>query len=72
MQKNKIDQAVQFSIDHETSWSREITANWGIHHEDPPPWNRLLGSVHERGSSNMNKVSMALQRWPSLVAALEA
>ena len=49
MQKNKIDQAVQFSIDHETSWSREITANWGIHHEDPPPWNRLLGPVHARG-----------------------
>ena len=49
MQKNKIDQAVQFSIDHETPWSREITDKWGIHHEDPPPWNRLLGPVHERG-----------------------
>ena len=49
MQKNKIDQAVQFSIVHETSWSREITANWGIHHEDPPPWNRLLGPVQARG-----------------------
>ena len=49
MQKNKIDQAVQFSINHETPWSREITDKWGIHHEDPPPWNRLLGPVHERG-----------------------
>ena len=49
MQNNKLDQAVQFSIDHETPWSREITDKWGIHHEDPPPWNRLLGPVHERG-----------------------
>ncbi len=22
---------------------------WGIHHQDPPPWNRLLGPVHSRG-----------------------
>ena len=49
MQNNKLDQAVQFSIEHETPWSREITDKWGIHHEDPPPWNRLLGPVHERG-----------------------
>lgn len=49
MQNKKIEQAVQFSIDHETSWSREIGDRWGIHHEDPPPWNRLLGPVHARG-----------------------
>jgi CubicO group peptidase (beta-lactamase class C family) len=46
---NKLEQAVQFAIDHETPWSREIGDAWGIHHQDPPPWNRLLGPVHARG-----------------------
>jgi CubicO group peptidase (beta-lactamase class C family) len=45
-----IEQAVQFAIDHETPWSREIGPAWGIHHVDPPPWNRLLGPVHARGA----------------------
>jgi CubicO group peptidase (beta-lactamase class C family) len=49
MPKPTLEQAVQFAIDHETPWSREIDANWGIHHDDPPPWNRLLGPVHARG-----------------------
>lgn len=44
-----LEHAVQFAIDHETPWTREITDKWGIHHEDPPPWNRLLGPVHARG-----------------------
>jgi CubicO group peptidase (beta-lactamase class C family) len=49
MQNKQLEQAVQFAIDHEISWSREITDNWGVHHQDPPPWNRLLGPVHARG-----------------------
>jgi CubicO group peptidase (beta-lactamase class C family) len=49
MRNNKLEQAVQFAIDHETPWSREIGDAWGIHHQDPPPWNRLLGPVHARG-----------------------
>jgi CubicO group peptidase (beta-lactamase class C family) len=49
MRNKKIEQAVQYAIDHETSWSREIDDRWGIHHDDPPPWNRLLGPVHARG-----------------------
>ncbi|MGH8246630.1 MAG: serine hydrolase domain-containing protein [Gammaproteobacteria bacterium] len=49
MQRTKLEEAVQFAINHEVPWSREITDNWGIHHEDPPPWNRLLGPVHARG-----------------------
>jgi len=49
MRQKSIDQAVQFAIDHETSWSREIGDSWGIHHQDPAPWNRLLGPVHPRG-----------------------
>ena len=49
MDSSKLEQAVQFAIEHETPWTREITDKWGIHHEDPPPWNRLLGPVHARG-----------------------
>ena len=49
MRSKKLEQAVQFAIDHETPWTREITDKWGIHHEDPPPWNKLLGPVHARG-----------------------
>ena len=49
MSKPNLEQAVQFAIDHETPWTREITDKWGIHHEDPPPWNKLLGPVHARG-----------------------
>ncbi len=49
MQTTKLEEAVRFAIDHEVSWSRDIGDNWGIHSEDPPPWNRLLGPVHARG-----------------------
>lgn len=44
-----LTQAIQFAIDHETDWPRNTGAGWGIHHLDPPPWNRLLGPVHARG-----------------------
>jgi CubicO group peptidase (beta-lactamase class C family) len=44
-----VDQAIQFAIDHETGWPREVGEHWGIHQFDPPPWNRLLGPVHDRG-----------------------
>lgn len=49
MPNTQLKQAIQFAIDHETTWTREITDNWGIHRDDPPPWNRLLGPVHARG-----------------------
>src|SRR3546814_9787853 len=42
-------QAVQFAIDHETVWDRDVNGVWGVHLNDPPPWNRLLGPVHSRG-----------------------
>jgi CubicO group peptidase (beta-lactamase class C family) len=45
----KLQEAVDFSIANETSWSRDNNNNWGIHTMDPPPWNRLLGPVHPRG-----------------------
>lgn len=46
----KLQQAVDFSIAHETSWDRDNSENWGIHTADQPPWNRLLGPVHPRGA----------------------
>lgn len=41
--------AIDFAIAHETPWSREIGPRWGIHHDDPAPYNRLRGPVHDRG-----------------------
>ena len=49
MNQQKLEQAVGFAIEHETAWTRETGDGWGIHHQDPPPWNRLLGPVHARG-----------------------
>lgn len=49
MPNSALQQAVQFAVDHESTWDREVTANWGVHRDDPPPWNRLLGPVHSRG-----------------------
>lgn len=49
MKNRNLEQAVQFAQAHESPWSREITPGWGIHHDDPPPYNRLLGPVHDRG-----------------------
>ena len=49
MRIDRIEDAVQFAVDHETAWTRKIDDKWGIHHEDPPPWNRLLGPLHDRG-----------------------
>jgi len=49
MPDTKLQQAVQFAVEHETAWTREIGEGWGIHQQDPPPWNRLLGPVHARG-----------------------
>ncbi|UCH48486.1 MAG: serine hydrolase [Betaproteobacteria bacterium] len=49
MNRDDLEQAVQFAVAHETTWSRDTGDGFGIHHEDPPPWNRLLGPVHSRG-----------------------
>lgn len=45
----RLQAAIQFAVEHETPWSRGNSDNWGIHADDPPPWNRLLGPVHPRG-----------------------
>ncbi|MBI1396791.1 MAG: serine hydrolase [Betaproteobacteria bacterium] len=49
MNTAKLQQAVRFAADHETAWTHETTGTFGVHHDDPPPWNRLLGPVHDRG-----------------------
>ena len=49
MNQEKLAQAIQFAIDHETDWPRDNGSGWGMHHLDPAPWNKLLGPVHPRG-----------------------
>lgn len=51
-----LDQAIAFAQAHETPWPRDPHAApgpgqqpFGVHHDDPPPWNVLRGPVHERG-----------------------
>lgn len=44
--------AIAHASAHETPWPRDPAADptrWGVHHEDPPPYNRLRGPVHARG-----------------------
>ena len=45
-------ECITFANAHEIAWSRDPNAEparWGVHHDDPPPWNQLRGPVHERG-----------------------
>ena len=45
-------QSIAFAQAHEVPWPRDPLADpscWGVHHADPPPWNRLRGPVHARG-----------------------
>ena len=47
-----IAQAIAFAQAHEVPWPRDPLTDpscWGVHHADPPPWNRLRGPVHARG-----------------------
>jgi CubicO group peptidase (beta-lactamase class C family) len=44
--------AIAYSQQHEVPWPRDPAADparWGVHHEDPPPFNVLRGPVHGRG-----------------------
>ena len=46
------DEAIAFAQSHEIPWPRDPAADharWGVHHDDPPPFNRLRGPVHPRG-----------------------
>ncbi len=51
-----LDAAIGAARSHETPWPRDPSAAptagqnpWGVHHDDPPPFNRLRGPVHLRG-----------------------
>ncbi|HUR56483.1 MAG TPA: serine hydrolase [Opitutaceae bacterium] len=49
---NQFDDAITFAQSHEMPWPRDPAADparWGVHHNDPPPFNRLRGPVHKRG-----------------------
>ena len=46
----------RFALDHEVPWPRDPAAQpapgqqpFGVHHGDPPPWNRLRGPLLPRG-----------------------
>lgn len=49
MNRNALEDAVRFAVAHETPWPRDNGPGWGIHQQDPAPWNRLRGPVHPRG-----------------------
>jgi CubicO group peptidase (beta-lactamase class C family) len=45
-------EAIAYAQAHEVPWPRDPQADpahWGVHHDDPPPFNRLRGPVHPRG-----------------------
>jgi len=49
-------EAIADAVAHESPWPRDPDAPappggkpWGVHHDDPPPYNRLRGPVHARG-----------------------
>ena len=44
--------AIDFAVAHEVGWPRDpfdAPLRWGVHHDDPPPYNCLRGPVHPRG-----------------------
>ena len=52
---NRFQTAIDFAIAHEINWARDPAtdaAHWGIHLNDPPPWNVLRGPVHARGPTS--------------------
>ena len=56
MKPSALADAIAFAQAHETPWPRDPAAPpvpgqspWGVHHDDPPPYNRLRGPVHARG-----------------------
>ena len=49
---NTFKDAIDYAQAHEVPWPRDPAADparWGVHHDDPPPYNRLRGPVHARG-----------------------
>jgi CubicO group peptidase (beta-lactamase class C family) len=52
MNPSLLNEAIAYAREHEVGWPRDPAADparWGVHHDDPPPFNRLRGPVHARG-----------------------
>lgn len=56
MNMSDLHLAIQFAQAHEMPWPRDPRTEpeagqkpFGVHHDDPPPYNRLRGPVHARG-----------------------
>lgn len=47
--KDALNEAIDFAIASDVGWSRDTTGVWGVHQDDPAPYNRLFGPVHPRG-----------------------
>ncbi len=47
-----LEQAIAFAQAHESSWDRDASGKFGVHLNDPPPWNRLYGPIHSRGPAS--------------------
>jgi len=53
--ESPFDDAIRYARQHEVNWTRDPHAEperWGVHHDDPPPYNRLFGPVHPRGPAS--------------------
>ncbi|NYT37157.1 class C beta-lactamase-related serine hydrolase [Allopusillimonas soli] len=48
----KLDEAIAFAQAHESTWDRDAKGKFGVHLNDPPPWNRLYGPIHSRGPAS--------------------
>lgn len=55
MRSPDLDDAIAFTLAHEIAWPRDPMAApgpgqpaWGVHHDDPAPYNRLRGPVQSR------------------------
>ena len=49
----QLQDAIAYSTAHEIPWPRDPgpkAEGWGVHHDDPPPFNRLRGPAHPRGA----------------------
>ena len=65
MQDKQLDQAIKFAQAHETAWDRSVSGTFGVHQQDPAPWNRLYGPLHDRGpvSGLIQREGKTIARW---------
>jgi CubicO group peptidase (beta-lactamase class C family) len=49
MNEALMGEAIAYAKEHESEWDRSITGVFGVHQNDPAPWNRTWGPLHDRG-----------------------